>query len=663
MPLAQAVTAVAVERASGRTGQAAAAVMQGVRNHFEDSHHLDPDAGIFAVFDGHLGDDAATFCAERAHLHLAVQMEANSGVLNRDVLLATFAACDDDLREALPADSSSGCTATLAVVRPPANGSGTRLSLWVANCGDSRAVLWRPGSGSIAETRDHRPSDAQERARVELAGGVVCEDFDPPRIDGQLACSRALGAFKYKQDSNLKREAQKVSSVPDIYEWAAEPGDWLILACDGVWDTFSSERIVNEVCKAGDSCDIGDTLARTLQLCIDKEADDNLTLMVVKLGAADALGEEVQRCEVSPGNFLKTKDTEALEHYVSFCARFGYTLSKEMVPKKPPSAKLLAAGSAPGPRFANLPPPAPPQAAAAEVALPAASVAAQKASSAFLPPLIVCGPSGAGKGTLIKKLRAAFPGRFGVSVSHTTRAIRPGEVDGVHYYFVDRDAMQKRVDAGDFVEHAEVHGHLYATSKQAVETVQENGLICIIEIDIQGVKKLKESGSWKDAIFLFIAPPSLELLEQRLRGRGTETEERIATRLTNAKIEMEYGSEDDAFHIRVVNGDLATAERQLERAVRKCFPAFAPELRVTAKRPARVYILAAKASLAAPEAPRELCILGAGEAAGVAAEVACSLKRDGCVVVDVSTGLTKGDETRARAPWICVVVRRASAHG
>ena len=127
------------------------------------------------------------------------------------------------------------------------------LSIWIASAGDSRAVLWRRADGSIEATRDHRPDDPEERKRIEAAGGTVSEEFDPPRIDGALACSRALGAFKFKQGTSGPGE-QKVSSVPEVYEWKARKGDWLILACDGVWDIFSNSRVVDDKCDNPDNC-------------------------------------------------------------------------------------------------------------------------------------------------------------------------------------------------------------------------------------------------------------------------------------------------------------------------------------------------------------------------------------------------------------------------
>mmetsp|Transcript_46120 Transcript_46120/g.147291 ORF Transcript_46120/g.147291 Transcript_46120/m.147291 type:complete len:686 (+) Transcript_46120:60-2117(+) len=682
MPLSAPVTAAAVERSAGGLGRAAAAAMQGVRNNFEDAHFLDHAQGFCGVFDGHLGDEAAAFCAERLHLHVAA-----AGAPSRESLAAAFAACDSEMRGALPEGSEAGTTATCALVRE--DGGPDKLKVWVASCGDSRAVLWRKDGGSVEATRDHRPSDPEERSRVEAAGGFVSEEFDPPRVDGQLACSRALGAFKFKQDASLPAAGQKVSSVPEVYEWSAQRGDWLILACDGVWDTFSSERVAKEVCQT-DGDDLGSNLARTLSLCIDKEADDNLTLLAVELGAAP---EEQRRLEVTAGNFLKTKDKEVLEQYEAFCLRFGFALKREMVPKAPPKAALAETTPVPAPgRFASLPAPA--AAMTAEAAAPAvngdvkatvkeaaapalngdAKAKAKEAEPATPPanelhPLIICGPSGVGKGTLIELSKAAFPGRLGFSVSHTTRAPRPGEVDGVAYHFVDLETMKREVEeTGKFLEHAHVHGNIYGTSKAAVEAVRASGQICLLDIDVQGAQKVKASGALPDAKYLFIAPPNLEELEKRLRGRGTETEDKIQTRLKNAKGEIEFCEQNkDFFDSVLTNVDLTAATRELLALLRGWYPSLTQQMKVTAQRSTAFYIRSARELLVdkpGRPAPSELEVQALGNAIPAAAAVQQALVSDGHTVVRVETGLVEvvssSTKQKVQTARISVIMQRAA---
>ena len=182
-----------------------------------------------------------------------------------------------------------------------------------------------------------------------------------------------------------------------------------------------------------------------------------------------------------------------------------------------------------------------------------------------LRPIVMCGPSGVGKGTLINRLMADFPGKFGFSVSHTTRAPRPGETDGVHYNFVEKAAMEADIADGKFLEHAHVHENIYGTSLAAVEAVATKGQVCVLDIDVQGAEIVKKSTL--DALFVFIAPPSMEELEKRLRGRGTEKEESIQKRLANAAGEMAKTEVDGFFHSVIVNDDLEKAYGELKTVV------------------------------------------------------------------------------------------------
>ena len=182
-----------------------------------------------------------------------------------------------------------------------------------------------------------------------------------------------------------------------------------------------------------------------------------------------------------------------------------------------------------------------------------------------LRPIVMCGPSGVGKGTLINRLMADFPGKFGFSVSHTTRAPRPGETDGVHYNFVEKAAMEADIAEGKFLEHAHVHENIYGTSLAAVEAVATKGQVCVLDIDVQGAEIVKKSTL--DALFVFIAPPSMEELEKRLRGRGTEKEESIQKRLANAAGEMAKTEVDGFFHAVIINDDLEKAYGELKTVV------------------------------------------------------------------------------------------------
>lgn len=187
------------------------------------------------------------------------------------------------------------------------------------------------------------------------------------------------------------------------------------------------------------------------------------------------------------------------------------------------------------------------------------------------PPLVICGPSGVGKGTLLHKLMEAMPGVFKFSVSHTTRGPRPGEEDGKDYNFTSVDDIKERIEKGEFLEYAEVHGNYYGTSFAALKADKQ---IVILDIDVQGVEKVKQAvidGKLGGAKYIFISPKDLEALEARLRGRGTETEEAIQKRTANARGEMEYSEVEGNFNDIVVNDDLERAQEDFVAAVKSIY--------------------------------------------------------------------------------------------
>ncbi|XP_053428582.1 guanylate kinase isoform X2 [Nycticebus coucang] len=180
-------------------------------------------------------------------------------------------------------------------------------------------------------------------------------------------------------------------------------------------------------------------------------------------------------------------------------------------------------------------------------------------------PVVLSGPSGAGKSTLLKKLFQEYGSIFGFSVSHTTRDPRPGEENGKHYYFVTREVMQRDIAAGDFIEHAEFSGNLYGTSKVAVQAVQAMNRICVLDVDLQGVRNIKKTDL--RPLYISVQPPSLDVLEQRLRQRNTETEESLAKRMAAARADMESSKEPGLFDLIIINDDLDTAYTELKEAL------------------------------------------------------------------------------------------------
>lgn len=175
--------------------------------------------------------------------------------------------------------------------------------------------------------------------------------------------------------------------------------------------------------------------------------------------------------------------------------------------------------------------------------------------------VIISSPSGGGKGTLIREVLRTVPD-MGYSVSHTTREPRPGEVEGVDYHFVSPAEFEAFATEGGFLEHAEVHGNMYGTSRAVTERILAEGRDVILEIDVQGATLVLEK--MPDAVSIFIMPPSFEVLRDRLTRRNTEGPAQLAVRLRNSLTEInEFGR----FKYVVVNDDVAAASQRLANVI------------------------------------------------------------------------------------------------
>ena len=174
---------------------------------------------------------------------------------------------------------------------------------------------------------------------------------------------------------------------------------------------------------------------------------------------------------------------------------------------------------------------------------------------------VISGSSGVGKGTVIKSFLEKHP-EYRLSVSCTTRGKRDGEVDGVNYFFLSNDEFSECIKNNEFLEWAEFSGNRYGTKKSFVDSCLKNGESIILEIDTKGALNVKSI--MPDAVLIFIAPPSLDELEARLRGRGTETEDAIKRRLASIKLEIENSKK---FDYTIVNDTVENAVRELEKII------------------------------------------------------------------------------------------------
>ena len=175
--------------------------------------------------------------------------------------------------------------------------------------------------------------------------------------------------------------------------------------------------------------------------------------------------------------------------------------------------------------------------------------------------IVLTGPSGVGKGTLLRLLLKRHPELY-LSISLTTRQPRPSEVDGKHYYFVSRDKFEQMLTEGELLEWAEYAGNYYGTPRSAVEQKIQLGQSVILEIEVVGARKIHKT--FPTALRIFILPPTLAELEQRIRGRGQDSEEAIAQRLSCARAEIDAA---DEFDLQIVNDDLEKALLSIEVAI------------------------------------------------------------------------------------------------
>ncbi|MBE9198406.1 MULTISPECIES: guanylate kinase [unclassified Nodularia (in: cyanobacteria)] len=172
--------------------------------------------------------------------------------------------------------------------------------------------------------------------------------------------------------------------------------------------------------------------------------------------------------------------------------------------------------------------------------------------------IVLTGPSGVGKGTLMQELLKRHPELY-YSVSVTTRSPRPGEINGENYYFISRSKFEQLVAEGEFLEWAEFAGNYYGTPREAVLNQVRSGKLVVLEIELEGARQIR--ASFPSALSIFILPPSLNELESRIRGRAQDSEEAIARRLRRAQEEIQAA---DEFDVQIVNDDLENALKAIE---------------------------------------------------------------------------------------------------
>ncbi|ORZ06622.1 phosphatase 2C-like domain-containing protein [Absidia repens] len=289
----------------------AASGMQGWRITMEDAHttipeYKDTKTSFFAVFDGHGGSEVAKYSGEHLH-HRVMDGDAFRENKVREALKQGYLGIDEDLRaDPLQEHVPSGCTAVSALITKD-------NVLFVANAGDSRAVLCVSGR-AIALSEDHKPTNDKETQRIKNAGGHV--EFG--RVNGNLALSRALGDFEFKQRGDLSPEEQAVTAEPDVTEHRiTEKDDFIIVACDGIWDCMTNQEAVNFVrAGLGDKKDLKEICETMMDHCLASETDvggygcDNMTVIIVALLNGKSPEEWYDQMASS---FVKTSEVVAFD--------------------------------------------------------------------------------------------------------------------------------------------------------------------------------------------------------------------------------------------------------------------------------------------------------------------------------------------------------------
>lgn len=351
--LSEPVTAMVVERCNTPHWSAAVVTMQGWRRSHEDAHIVssvgtssgsEGSCGVFAVLDGHGGQNAAMEGSTllQAKLTQVAQQGTISALEASRALEEGFLQCDASLRQQLAPEDRSGSTVVAGIITQP---RPNEYCCTLAHAGDSRAVLFAGGRLHCSE--DHKPNRHDEKGRIEAAGGSVSQGplgGGPMRVDGALAVSRAIGDFHFKP-VGMEPAKCKVTAMPEVQTVpGCAAGDWLLLACDGVFDVMENEEVKDFIearltKNAGEHIDGGQVMVDLLQSCLDKGSKDNCTALLVQLGTVPSRTSTQSSVELLQGSWQRAAH-EVQSKYADFFVAHGFEAEAKA---------LQAAGSARGP--------------------------------------------------------------------------------------------------------------------------------------------------------------------------------------------------------------------------------------------------------------------------------------------------------------------------
>jgi serine/threonine protein phosphatase PrpC len=365
------VTSKLVEKYGSKTQKVASVEMQGYRVNMEDAHTIQlklsdkfPNMSLFAVFDGHGGDKASIFMAERLHKEVAKLDKPN----DQAALGKVIADLDREFCS-MKSDRENGTTCCFALVveqkaKPKAKSKNKKkgrkskvepAKSWhiiVGNLGDSRAILIKSDGKLHSLTTDHKPENPEEDKRIKAAGGFVHGN----RVDGQLAMSRAIGDFKYKDNPEIAPEHQKVIAVPEFVEIDAKEGDLLLLYCDGIVEQMSNEDVKNIAVGALESKekDLAHILSDICMQSLEKGSKDNMSVIGILFEDGTEFAQKPR--EFRPGMFTPYSDDETFKKaYLDDAKKHGYEGDElQKLIKSAESKMTLPAKQAPEPSAHNL---------------------------------------------------------------------------------------------------------------------------------------------------------------------------------------------------------------------------------------------------------------------------------------------------------------------
>lgn len=307
-----------LERHGSKHFRVGLASMQGYRSEMEDAHSVKcslpnkESLGFFAVFDGHGGPEASAFCS-RAFPEFISQLQE---VTPSSVAEAVMAVDEKFLSER---QADDGCTATFVIASCDTKENVIKLA--IGNLGDSRSILVKSTGEKVYVTKDHKPTQPIERARIERAHGSVWRK----RVNGNLNLSRAIGDKVFKESEDLPPEEQQVIALPDVNFIVAAPNDYLIICCDGLFEAMSNQDLVTLVhSKMQETTDLAIVCSQVLMNAVERSGD-NMTMMIVQLGVDGS--DYGRKSEFLPGPYFKGAEDFEMA-YKADVERFGWSVQE-----------------------------------------------------------------------------------------------------------------------------------------------------------------------------------------------------------------------------------------------------------------------------------------------------------------------------------------------